>query len=314
MSSLELMQIPHRNHFSSFVFDSVKALKSQNQHLILLHGDDSQVLLQCAKDFVMAFECQNNLCRSCPHCGEIESANFSDLLEYPLPEKEYKLDEIKKIIEFVHYTPLQSHSGKRFVILPDVDRLNIRSANYLLKTFEEPPAHTFIILTTTRLGGVIPTIRSRSVSLRTPHFNSDQVSDILEYFAREHDLENMTEGLQRLQNIIRDDLAVGLFLIRGNYVGHLFDCIHLFSDTKLAEGLKKVAQISKGFKGSVLDFINLIEIAYNYCYRTLGVADGSGKYREILNNLRQDSKSQLTAFNQQLILESVFLNLRFKHY
>ena len=84
--------IPHRDHFNPFVLDSVKSLKSQNQHLILLNGDDSQILLQCAKDFVMVFECQNNLCRECPHCHEIESKSFSDLLEYPVPEKEYKLD------------------------------------------------------------------------------------------------------------------------------------------------------------------------------------------------------------------------------
>ena len=307
---MDFKHIPHREYFNPFVFDSVKALKSQSQHLILLHGDDSQILLQCAKDFVMGFECRNKLCRQCSHCHEIESARFSDLLEYPIPEKEYKLDEIKKIIEFVHYTPLQSHSGKRFVILPDVDKLNIRSANYLLKTFEEPPPHTFIILTTTRLGGVIPTIRSRSVSLRTPQFQSQQVSDILLYFAKAYELENLEQDLDNLQKIIRGNLALGLFLIRGNYVSGLFDCLDLFSEKKLDVGLKKASQISKGFQGSVLDFINLIEIAYNYCYRTTGVADGSSKYREILNNLRKDSKSQLTAFNQQLILESVFLNLR----
>ena len=200
------------------------------------------------------------------------------------------------------------------MILPDVDRLNVRSANYLLKTFEEPPPHTFIVLTTTRLGGVIPTIRSRSVSLRTPQFGSDQVSDILMYFAQTHHLENFEQNLPRLQKITREDLALGLFLIRGNFVSHLFDCLELFSETKLDAGLKKAAQISKGFHGSVLDFINLIDIAYNYCYRTRGVAKGSSKYREILNNLRKDTKSQLTAFNQQLILESVFLNLRLGHH
>ena len=314
MKNVDLKHLPHREHFNPFVFNSVKALKSQNQHLVLLHGEDSHILIQCAKDFVMGYECKEGLCRVCPQCLEIESARFSDLLEYPVPEKEYKLDEIKKIIEFVHYTPLQSHSGKRFVILPDVDRLNIRSANYLLKTFEEPPPHTFIILTTTRLGGVIPTIRSRSVSLRTPQFETQQVSDILLFFAQAYELENLEQDLQRLQEIIRGDLAIGLFLIRGDYVGSLFECLELFSEDKLDVGLKKVAQISKGFQGSVLDFINLIEIAYNYCYRTRGAADGSSKYRGILNNLRQDSKQQLTAFNQQLILESVFLNLRLNHH
>jgi len=52
--------------------------------------------------------------------------------------------------------------GRRVAIIDDADHFNQASANCLLKTLEEPPPHSVLILIGTSLGRQLPTIRSRS--------------------------------------------------------------------------------------------------------------------------------------------------------
>ena len=66
-------------------------------------------------------------------------------------------------------TPVQG--GKKVFVVGEADRLvpqesSMEAANALLKFLEEPPADTWIVLTTTEPERVLPTIRSRAVPLR----------------------------------------------------------------------------------------------------------------------------------------------------
>lgn len=62
---------------------------------------------------------------------------------------------------------LRPYEGKgRVEILLDVDRMRQEAANALLKTLEEPPPSTLLILTAQKLSGVIPTVRSRAHLIR----------------------------------------------------------------------------------------------------------------------------------------------------
>jgi DNA polymerase III subunit delta' len=72
---------------------------------------------------------------------------------------EIKVDTVRGIAEFAQRTP---QSGERkVVVLVDADALNQNAANALLKTLEEPPAGTYLILTTTRPARLLATVRSR---------------------------------------------------------------------------------------------------------------------------------------------------------
>jgi DNA polymerase-3 subunit delta' len=61
-----------------------------------------------------------------------------------------------------------SVSRYKVVILHDADRMNTAAANILLKTLEEPPADTTILLLTGRPYALLPTIRSRVLHFRFP--------------------------------------------------------------------------------------------------------------------------------------------------
>lgn len=55
---------------------------------------------------------------------------------------------------------------KRVFIIPNAERMTVQAQNALLKAFEEPPAYCVIILVTQNEQMLLPTIRSRAVSVR----------------------------------------------------------------------------------------------------------------------------------------------------
>jgi DNA polymerase III subunit delta' len=64
-------------------------------------------------------------------------------------------------------------SSRKVFVVGDADRMVQQegsefAANALLKMLEEPPADTWMILTTTAMGALLPTIRSRVVAVRVP--------------------------------------------------------------------------------------------------------------------------------------------------
>ncbi len=64
-------------------------------------------------------------------------------------------------------------------IIPDADTMGIEAANALLKTLEEPPDETVIILISSRWSALLPTVRSRSHLIRFRRLNEDTIRDIL---------------------------------------------------------------------------------------------------------------------------------------
>ncbi len=69
--------------------------------------------------------------------------------------------------------------GRRVAIIDDADYFNIEGANALLKTLEEPPKNTIIILIGTSAAKQLPTIRSRCQLFRFQPLGDDAVADIL---------------------------------------------------------------------------------------------------------------------------------------
>lgn len=59
-------------------------------------------------------------------------------------------------------------SSRKVAIIHEADRMHVAAANIFLKTLEEPPARTTLLLITTRPYALLPTIRSRVLAFRFP--------------------------------------------------------------------------------------------------------------------------------------------------
>ncbi len=87
---------------------------------------------------------------------------------------------VEWIREVNHSILRGSVSGRRNVaVICGIDMMNRESANAMLKTLEEPPAETVILLCTERPHAVLPTILSRCQILRFGHIPPDDMSEAL---------------------------------------------------------------------------------------------------------------------------------------
>jgi DNA polymerase III subunit delta' len=100
-------------------------------------------------------------CETCPSCLQIEAGNHPDVLQVARPEEKHDLP-ISVIRELCLDLGLKPARGSRKVaIVDDADDLNDEAANAFLKTLEEPPPGSVLILIGTSPELQLETIVSR---------------------------------------------------------------------------------------------------------------------------------------------------------
>lgn len=109
-------------------------------------------------------------CGQCQACQVYRGGAHPDYLLISLPEgkKQIPVATIRTLTEFL--TLSRSYGGYRVVFIESADMMNVNAANSLLKSLEEPPANTVIILLAEQSSKLLITIRSRCqhYSLETP--------------------------------------------------------------------------------------------------------------------------------------------------
>ena len=76
------------------------------------------------------------------------------------------IGDTRRLIRRIQHSPYQA--DRKVAVVFEVDRMNKSSANAFLKTLEEPPADTTILLLSTRPYDLLDTIRSRCFHFRLP--------------------------------------------------------------------------------------------------------------------------------------------------
>ena len=80
------------------------------------------------------------------------------------PSKDIVVDQVRDLVD--HRLSLRRFEGRRrFVLIDPADAMNAQAQNALLKTLEEPPEDTTLVLVASRPDALLPTIRSRCARL-----------------------------------------------------------------------------------------------------------------------------------------------------
>jgi DNA polymerase-3 subunit delta' len=100
-------------------------------------------------------------CGTCKSCLLVTNGSHPDyrVVSHREGKKQIAVDDVRDAMHFLQQTAQQGHH-KVLVITP-AETLNKASANALLKSLEEPPAGTFLILLSDRPASLLATIRSR---------------------------------------------------------------------------------------------------------------------------------------------------------
>lgn len=135
-----------------------------------------------ARYFAQLIFCQQEtqppgVCGTCLACRKIDSGNHPDL-QFIRPEGSLlKIGQIRELQRQVIYEPLEA--SRKIYILTDVDRMNPEAENCLLKTLEEPPASSVLILLTSNVQALLPTTRSRCQILQFHPMPTQELAEIL---------------------------------------------------------------------------------------------------------------------------------------
>lgn len=108
----------------------------------------------------------------------------------PIDGKTIKVDNIRSLLRFTTLKPTGKGEITRIGLIEDSHLMNTQAQNALLKTIEEPPAGTVLILTAAHELALLPTIRSRvqQLSLRQP-----DTQDLMRYFTSQGHTNEATQ-------------------------------------------------------------------------------------------------------------------------
>ena len=157
-------EVRGQDHISTTLKNAI--LTERLAHAYLFCGPRGTGKTSSAKILAKAVNCldlQNGEpCNQCANCRAINEENFLDVLEIDAASNR-GIDEIRDLRDKVRFAPSQ---GKRKVyIIDEVHMLTNEAFNALLKTLEEPPEYAVILILTTNVDELLPTILSRCVVL-----------------------------------------------------------------------------------------------------------------------------------------------------
>jgi DNA polymerase III subunit delta' len=127
-------------------------------------------------------------CGTCPSCAQVLAGTHPDVyvvgkpedksfipLELLIGEREHRRRE-----GLCHNIGLKPYlGGRKIAVIDDADYLNAEGANALLKTLEEPPPRSVLILIGTTPAKQLPTIRSRCQLIRFQPLSIETVAGLL---------------------------------------------------------------------------------------------------------------------------------------
>lgn len=120
-------------------------------------------------------------CNVCNSCRKIINATHPDIRVIEPDGAFIKIDQLRALIQEIAYQPFEGRY--RVAILNGADQMRVEAANCLLKTLEEPPSRSILILVTAKPYLLLRTIRSRSQMLQ---FGSI-AEDVIEKYLTNHE-------------------------------------------------------------------------------------------------------------------------------
>ncbi|HSB52325.1 MAG TPA: DNA polymerase III subunit delta' [Dissulfurispiraceae bacterium] len=147
----------------------------------LLSGDSGIGKRLAALNYAKAVNCvqsvQGDCCDRCQSCRKIDAGIHPDVTVIAPENNEIKIEAVRSVIDVLS---LKAFEGKRkVVVIEDADAMNPNAANAFLKTLEEPPPGSLILLTSSRPDMLPATIGSRCVQVRFRPLSREECKEIL---------------------------------------------------------------------------------------------------------------------------------------
>ncbi|CAI2718058.1 DNA polymerase III subunit delta' [Nitrospina watsonii] len=158
-------------------------------HAYLYYGPESVGKKRMAMEFAKALNCAqpgtDGACGVCPSCLKIDQGQHPDvfLLEptkasSTARDAAIKIEEIRELQKKLGYTPYEGRY--KVAVIDGAEKMNPQACNAFLKTLEEPPGSTLLILVTSNPYQMLPTLISRCQGVMFHPLPPEALRSILE--------------------------------------------------------------------------------------------------------------------------------------
>ncbi len=300
-------------------------------HAYIINGERFSGKEYIARVFAMSLQCEKEEtepCQICHSCKQALSDNHPDIIRITHEKPgSIGVDDIRKQINGDVYIKPYS-SPYKIYIMNEAEKMTVQAQNALLKTLEEPPAYTVIILLTTNISSMLQTILSRCVIL-----NMKPVADNLVKKFLMEEMEIPDYKAEVCVAFARGNIGKAKLLASSEDFEKvkeealsLLRYIHEMDITEMIAAIKKITE----YKLNVDDYLDILSIWYRdvLLYKATNNPNQL-VFREEISNIRkeadrtsyegiekiigalQKAKSRLDAnVNFDLTMELLFLDMQ----
>ncbi len=137
-------------------------------------------------------------CGQCPQCQRVAQGVHPDVRiigvgtgdDEGVNRRDIRIEQVREIESFLNLTPYEG--ACKVVVVDGAELMNTAAANALLKTLEEPPPGSMLLLLTGNEDALLPTIRSRCSAL---YLKPVPKTDLQERLIQDHAAEPETAEL-----------------------------------------------------------------------------------------------------------------------
>lgn len=208
----------------NFLRDAVR--EDRLAHALLFAGPEGIGKASLALAFAAWSLCErgeDDACGECAACRQIAAGSHTDLLVVSVAagKKEIGVDRARELKRFTQLQPL---SGKvKLGIVDGAQLLTVAAQNALLKTLEDPPRRSILILVANNPDALLPTVRSRLQRVPFSPLSREDVVRVLEHHdiptSAARDLAALAEGSPGRALMLRSCLESGGAELAAEFAG-----------------------------------------------------------------------------------------------
>ena len=154
-------------------------------HAYLFQGEEGVGKEALARTFAAGLQCQSESTdkpgKECVSCRQMESGNQPDVIWVTREKASLGVDEIREqLCNTMDIKPFSS--PYKIYLVPEAEKMTEAAQNALLKTIEEPPEYGIVILMTSNISALLPTIQSRCLTMEFRPLSTA----VVESYVKEH--------------------------------------------------------------------------------------------------------------------------------
>ncbi|HOJ09186.1 MAG TPA: DNA polymerase III subunit delta' C-terminal domain-containing protein [Clostridiales bacterium] len=259
---------------------------------------------------------ENGPCGVCRPCILWNENSNPDFYEIETSDANISIDDIRSMQAKIVVRPL--YSDRKVYLITDADKMTIQAQNCLLKTLEEPPGYTVIILTTANYEALLGTVRSRGTKYTFGKYSHNEVRAVLKSKFYQDSLKETIDDFGNSKDVVKD--AEKMEFIVHYSDGVIGTALELAVSSEFAslrekafEILLKLSSLDGMEYFDICDFFddnksnidNLLDIMSIY-YRDLLMARVNGKENMLINS---DKKSKIIEAARKYSVQTLVRNI-----